>query len=219
MSEADAGRWRRGSARAGNTRTVARPPALLALALALGAAGGCTTTLVPPAQVRDPVSIFLLDHGRTPSLVLPAGDGGMVRYAYGDWNWYALRQTGPGDALAALFWPTRGALGRRQLAGPADARSIRRQLNADLEHIHEILVERTHAQRLRENLDRIYQQRLETKVITESVGLAFVHHPRRYTALHNSNHAAARWLRYLGVQTRGMVGFSSWRVAGRPCPR
>ena len=182
------------------------------LACLLLACSGCTTTLVPPANVREAVSVFLLDHGRTPSLILPAGNGCMIRYAYGDWQWYALRRTGAFNAIPALFWPTRGALGRGELAGPADEASIRRQLNVGVEHLYELRVENEAVQRLRETLDGIYQQHIKTLVVTESVGLSFTHHPQSYCALHNSNHVVADWLRELGIQTRGITGFSTWRV-------
>ena len=189
---------------------------MAALACLLLACGGCTTTLVPPADVRNPVSVFLLDHGRTPSLILPAENGGMVRYAYGDWQWYALRRTGVFNAIPALCWPTRGALGRGELAGPADEASIRRQLNVGVEHLYELRVESEAVQRLREALDGIYQQNLKTLVVTESVGLSFTHHPQSYCILHNSNHVMAGWLRELGVKTRGIAGFSTWRVRRNP---
>lgn len=183
-----------------------------ALAALLLASGGCTTTLVPPADVREPVSVFLLDHGRTPSLVLPAADGGMIRYAYGDWQWYALRRTGALNAIPALLWPTRGTLGRGELAGPADDASIRRQVHVGIEHLYEIRVESEAVQRLRETLDGIYHENLDTLIVTESVGLSFTHHPQSYCALHNSNHVVADWLRQLGVQTRGITCVSTWRV-------
>jgi hypothetical protein len=45
----------------------------------------------------------------------------MVRYSYGDWNWYALRRTGPAEGTAALLWPTHIAvkIGEGDLDPPA----------------------------------------------------------------------------------------------------
>jgi hypothetical protein len=80
---------------------------------------GCTTKVIPPANLAEPRKVFLLDHGRTPSLVLTTDDGTMVRYVYGDWRFYALMETGPLSAVAAVLWPTRGTLGRDEMAGPA----------------------------------------------------------------------------------------------------
>src|SRR5688572_33154323 len=72
---------------------------------------GCSTTVVTPAAPLEPVTAFLLDHGSTSSLVMPTADGNMVRYVYGDWNWYALRNTGIIDGLRALLGPSQGTLG------------------------------------------------------------------------------------------------------------
>ena len=43
---------------------------------------------------------------------------GMIRYSCGDWDWYALRQTGLLERSAAILWPSQAALGRKQLPGP-----------------------------------------------------------------------------------------------------
>lgn len=94
-------------------------------------AAGCSTTVIPPESTIEPVTVFLLDHGRTPSLILPSADSNMTRYVYGDWNWYALRNTGPIDGLRALFWPSQGTLGRRDFPGPPDAHIIRERLRAE----------------------------------------------------------------------------------------
>jgi hypothetical protein len=169
-------------------------------------------TLIPPADVREPTTVFLLDHGRTSSLVLPDQGGGMVRYGYGDWDYYALRRTGARDAIAALFSPTQGALGRWPLRGPISVESVRRQLRLDIEHLYEIEVECRAVQQLREALERIYRDNMDTLVVTELVEFAFVHHPEPYTAFHNSNHVVADWLRNLGVETRGSACCSAWRI-------
>lgn len=79
---------------------------------------GCTAVVQSPRELRDPVPTFLLDHGRTSSLVIPDEAGGLIRYGYGDWSYYALRHMGFFNAVAALFWPTPAALGRYPFSGP-----------------------------------------------------------------------------------------------------
>ncbi|MGH8287112.1 MAG: hypothetical protein ACRETT_15295, partial [Steroidobacteraceae bacterium] len=86
---------------------------------------GCTTTIGAPVHPADPVEVFIIDQGRTASLVIPASSGGMLRYAYGDWRWYALRETGLFRGAAALLWPTQGALGRAELGGPPTLATVR----------------------------------------------------------------------------------------------
>jgi hypothetical protein len=59
--------------------------------------GGCTTTIVPPRAPADPVSVYVTDYGRHSSILLPDPRGHLTEYAFGDWNWFALRQVGSSD--------------------------------------------------------------------------------------------------------------------------
>jgi hypothetical protein len=184
---------------------------LLIAALVLVA--GCGTTIVPPADPPQPVNVFILDHGRTPSLVLPAPDGGMTRYAYGDWNWYALRNTGVWDGVRALFWPTPGTLGRQPLEGPPTAQGLRERLGPEAyAEIVPVTVGRAEVERLRGRLDEAHRAGAR-RALVETLGLQFVPYPQPYTYLGNSNHAVAAWLRDLGCETRGLSLHSRWRVA------
>ena len=71
----------------------------------------CTSTIIPPTEVDDPVRVVLLDHGRHASLVLPRADRGMVRYTYGDWH-CKIRLTRPeaGEAGDMAMYETAGEL-------------------------------------------------------------------------------------------------------------
>ena len=85
-------------------------PATVAAALM---SGGCTVTIRPPLAPIDPVELFIIDYGRHSSLLIPDPDGsGLIEFAYGDWNWFALAKDGPLDVLPTLFFHTQGALGR-----------------------------------------------------------------------------------------------------------
>lgn len=137
------------------------------------------TTVIAPVGTVEPVRVFLVDYGRTPAIVLPTTDGTMAAYVYGDWNYYALRNQGPVDAIAALLWPTQGALGRKEMTGPLEADVVRRALGNDVEEIHTLQVERVAVDRLRATLDRAYHDRLHTAAT--AYGMVFVHHPQRYT--------------------------------------
>ncbi|MGD8699334.1 MAG: hypothetical protein PVJ43_08595, partial [Gemmatimonadales bacterium] len=63
-------------------RTAASPRLLATTGLVITA---CTNVIVPPAEPLAPQTVFVIDHGRHASLVLPAPDSGLVRYAFGDW--------------------------------------------------------------------------------------------------------------------------------------
>lgn len=170
-----------------------------------------STTVVPPAQPADPAAVFLVDYGRTPSLVLQIDENRLVAYVYGDWRYYALRQQGIYESLAALLWPTQGALGRKEIAGPPTAETVRAGIGANIEHIYQFAVERQAVTRLQATLDRLYRDHLSTEV--ESYGMTFVHHPQAYTYWSNSNHMTAGWLADLGCEIRGPAFSSQWRIS------
>jgi hypothetical protein len=172
----------------------------------------CTNVIVPPHDPVDPRPVFLVDHGRHASLVLPKPDGGLVRYAYGDWKYYALRRTGPIETSTAAFLPTQGALGRRELPGPATAEGVRTAVGLGIEALHELEADRPAIARLRARLDSLFEANIESRVYNPAYDLEFVHHPRAYTLLTNSNTVVAEWLEELGFRVRGPRLFSRWRV-------
>lgn len=178
---------------------------------ALGFLGGCTTRIVPPVNLEVPATVFVLDHGRHTSLVLSTPDGRLVRYAYGDWRYYAERRTGFGHAVAALLWSTPGALGRRVLPGPATAREVRAQVPLEIRTLYEFAVERERIGALRAELDAHFDT-AEWQQETPEVHLSFVPHPRAYSLRHNSNTAIAGWLETLGCQIRGPAILARWQI-------
>jgi len=187
-------------------------PGIGLLLAALALLGGCTTQILPPRDVTDPARVFVLDHGRHTSLVLPTPEGGLVRYAYGDWRYYAERETGLGHAVAALLWSTPGALGRRHLAGPPTAAMVRARVPLVIEMLYEIEVERARVEALRAELDAIFAA-AGRELDTPETDLIFVPHPRAYNLRHNSNTAIAAWLVRLGCETRGPAILANWRIS------
>jgi hypothetical protein len=157
------------------------------------------------------VRAFIVDHGRTSSLVIPASSGGLVRYAYGDWDYYALGKTDLLHGAAALLWPTRGALGRAQLQAPMTTESVHSQVPSS-HSIHVVHVEQARVLAFERRMEALYDSRRATEVNNPATGMKFVHHPRRYTYFWNSNHAVAAWLRELGCETHGLSFRASWRV-------
>ncbi len=143
----------------------------LSVGMAAVALGACVTTVEPPLTAGDAVDVYLLDHGRTPSLVLPTGTGELTRYAYGDWRWYALGERGVPEGAAALLWPTPAALGRQALGGPREASTVRRQVFVEIEELHAIRVGRRQAAALAARLDALFARALATLVQNEETGL------------------------------------------------
>lgn len=172
----------------------------------------CTSVIVPPDEVRDPVNVLVLHHGRHSSLVLPSEAGGAVRYSYGDWQYYALNRTGLGSGLRALLWPTPAALGQQLLAGPVDADSIARQLRIPVLESFEVMVERAAVRKLQLELAGIFDGARETLHYSGAYDVYFVHHPEPYTINYNSNRMVGRWLQQLGCTIIGHPVVSNWQV-------
>jgi hypothetical protein len=182
---------------------------LLMLAIGLTA---CASTIIPPLEVSDPQPVAVLDHGRHASLVLSTDRGTMIRYSYGDWAWYALMKTNVFRGAAALFWPTQAGMGRRELEGPVSVENIRRRVRVGSEEIFVIIVERSRVDALREELDSLFHDQIDTRIYNSAYDLEFVHHPKRYCAFHNSNQVVAGWLKKLGCRVSGLAVFSDWKL-------
>jgi len=172
---------------------------------------GCATTVFPPHDVADPARIGVLDHGRHTSLIMEVPGDGMVRYAYGDWNWYALRETGAVEGSAALLWPTQAALGRMWLPGPFSQTAVAREVQVPIEHAVYLTVEARAVRRLVDRLDRIFDESGATRLYNETYDLEFVHDPEPYWIFHNSNQVVAIWLEELDCRVEGPTLFAVWQ--------
>jgi len=192
---------------------VQRTAAVLGVVFAVLSASGCATVVVPPAPPEQPQAVYLLDHGRHSSLVLPAeGGGGMTRWEYGDWAYFALNERGAGAASGALLGPSRAALGRQQLAAPASAAALRRGVRVPVERLHALEVESRAVRALRERLEGIHAAAEAAPVYNPRYELEFVPHPEPYSMGHNSNSVVAGWLESLGCRVQGPALLASWEV-------
>lgn len=189
---------------------TSRPPTLL-LVLASLLTGACTHTVVAPVDPAQPVSTFLLDHGRHATLVVEH-DEGLTRYSYGHWSYYAELQMGPTRASGAILGSHQAGLGRRQMAGPPGIYNMRRQIPVVTRAAWRIEVGADAANRLVDRLDTIFRQQHATRIDNRLYDLEFVHHPDTYSLGHNSNHVAGEWLRALGCSVDMNGPLSAWRV-------
>ena len=185
---------------------------LFALLMAFAFTLACVTTVTPPTRPLDPVNVYLIDHGRTSSLVLPTADGGLIRYVYGNWDWYALIHQTLWTGLRALVWPSPGALGRHRYSGPADPANVRRIFAGWSEQIHPIVVSRPEAARLERELDARFRAHAATLHLNREYDLEFIRDPDAYHLFHDSNHVIADWLRRLGCRVRGPAFWAKWEV-------
>ncbi|MDX6751744.1 hypothetical protein SH611_18210 [Geminicoccaceae bacterium 1502E] len=174
---------------------------------------GCGTTIRPPPAPAEPARIAVLDHGRHTSLLVEDGPAGMVRWAYGDWEWYALGRTGPAQGSRALLGPSPAALGRRRLAGPLGPEAVAREVGVPVEQAFYLEVEESRLERLKARLDAIFD-RAAGPLESARFDLAFVPHPVPYSLAHNSNRVVAAWLEELGCEVEGAAVLASWRLGG-----
>lgn len=172
------------------------------LVLVLAGPCACTTEVFAPEDIRDPVTIHIIDYGRHAALLMPDGSGNLVKYAYGDWRWYALSDEGLWQGAAALFWPTQGALGRRGMASLSEAR----------EDLITVRVESEKAKHLRQRLEAAYRSELSSQVFNPRYDMDFVYHSEAYSLANNSNSVVTRWLEDLGCEVRGPRILSDWEL-------
>lgn len=171
---------------------------------------GCTTTVVAPAQVEDPVAVYILDYGRHPGLVLPRSEHELVEYAYGEWDWFAMNRTGWAGIFRALFINTEATLGRRP---------IHKEDGADwwedihVSNLHPLIVERRDAESLLAELDQQWESQQDTAVYNRLNELEHVRHDEPYHGFNNSNIVMGRWLEALNCTVRGWPLYPvNWRV-------
>jgi hypothetical protein len=180
------------------------------VATALAAATGCVTTIRPPAAPADPVAVRLIDYGYHASLVLPAGEGASVEFAYGEWEWFALNNDAWYRVFPALLWPTQGALGRRRFDVPPDAVAV------PAEEVLRFRVGRAEAAAPRRRLEERFASRPEEPVHNPLVGLTFVPDATSYCAAVNCNTVLAGWLRELGCEVSPPACTASFLLKGDP---
>ncbi len=174
-------------------------PLLLVLLAGLGL-GGCQHQIEPPANVSDPVGVFVIDYGRHASLALPKEDSGLVEWSWGDWNWFALERTGPLEGLQALFASPRSTLSRRDLAPPDSAEELASFVGA--EKVLSLNVERERARALARHLQERWLRRRQ-EAVTHPSGRIFVPDDAHYSLFNNSVHQLTRWLEILGAEVSG----------------
>jgi len=165
--------------------------------------------IIPPADVEEAIAVYIIKLSLHPELVLPHPDGGLMRYAYGDWNYFALNHQGLKDGLTALFLPTPGTLGRLKFSNFDELQRMVKEQNANLLTLQ---VSQAKAFKLAYSLDERFVSNIATRIQNPQTGLFLVQDEQDYTILHNSNHELVVWLKQLGCQVEGFVMWANFRV-------
>jgi len=173
---------------------------------------GCSGRITPPQIPETPRAVFVLDHGQHSSLVIEDKHGNLARYSYGDWRYYAEGKTGLWSGLRAIFTPTKAALGRKQLSGPATLENVQKQVRIVVVNAVPLEAEAAAVDALQYQLETIYIQNQDSKIYRRDYDLEFVRHPKTYSVRHNSNQVIGQWLTELGSEVHGWPLLSNWRI-------
>ncbi|MBN2492552.1 MAG: DUF2459 domain-containing protein [Planctomycetes bacterium] len=174
------------------------PLAVLIVLVALAAAGwigGCVSTVMPPAAPEDPETVYLITDARHVGVALPDPEGGLVDYAFGDWDWYACNHDRWYHVFDTVLWPTRATLGRQRLA-TRDPASLRGRYPGGAVRPFSAARERVDA--LYGQLEAEFRAHEAEAVYNDRFDFRFVPLGRSYWFLHNCNDVTAAWLRELG---------------------
>lgn len=171
---------------------------------------GCAWTVRPPADVADPVPVWITEYGKHCRMALPSGPSKFTEYGFGEWHFYGLEERNIFSILRAGTGFGRGAFSRRELSaapggtlGPWQTGGTRSE---------RIQVERSLADSLRRELDARWQANRGDVRIRQWDGVPVSRDSSPYNLFDNSNHATARWLRRLGCEVRGFPLMANFRV-------
>lgn len=170
---------------------------------------GCANTIRLIEDPKDPRSVYLVDLGRHTRLAVELPNGGLVEYAYGEWQWYAKMQDQWWRAPAVVLWPTQGTLGRWEWRAPGAAPRLLNAYNGLI--VLELSAEASLVDALVAELDRDFNRRSGELLRNTTYRLDFVPDGRSYWLFNNSNHAVKRWLQSLGFEVRGSGIFAEWK--------
>lgn len=163
--------------------------------------GGCATVVAPPAEVCEPVTIYLADYGRHGTLLLPREEGGLAEYGFGHWRWFALGDNWLAKGPIVLLIPGRATLARREVPREFAADVSAADLGA--QRVKALEVENVRAAWLLSNLDTRFDARRGGLVHNHEYGLDFVPSPEPYWAFNSCNTKLGEWLRELGCGIEG----------------
>ena len=183
-------------------------------------ATGCVNQVRPPREVDDPVTVYVADHGKHSSLLLPDGgvlqeDDGYIQYAYGDWKTFAMNDNRLGSYARAALFSRRSALGR-EVHATTDPALLQQGISA--RRLEAVQVDRRKVQLLRDELEAFWHSTSAESVDNRHVRMTLVPYRgpnARYALWNHCNHMTARWLRRLDCRVwRGSM-LSNFQVTRR----
>ena len=193
-----------------NIYSALRPAGIACLLLPVSLSS-CAWQVIPPAEVREPVPIFLSEYGRHTRLALPHNSRAFFEYGFGEWNFYGLEKQGVFSALRAISVLGEGAFSRRELPFVLNERDFLHAAAGD--RSARLWVERSLADSLSQELEARWRANAGTVMIRRFDQVPVSRDPAPYYLFGNSNHAVEQWLRRLGCGVRGSPVTSNFQVA------
>ncbi len=172
---------------------------ILAFALLL-ATTGCSS-VTPPANVKDPVPVYLAVYGVHSSVLLPTGPRKYVEYSFGDWAYAAENHHMPWNALGALFISFQSALGRAWIdvePGQDVPKTFR-----PTKRITRIDVDRNKVEKIVNDLDTRFAAGIGPPVYDPESNAFFVKDAKHYSWLNSCNQMTLDILESAGCEVHG----------------
>ena len=177
---------------------------------------GCTARVIPPQGVVSPQRVWLLSYDLHPSLVFAQEPDQLVMFEYGEWQWFAQKQTHWSRVFAVFIWPTQGSLSRRALNMSASSNTLEVVYAFEANQGWAIDVEQELAQDLLVRLEDRYRSVQSSAYYRRDLDTWFVKDPASYHMLRTCSEVMADWLRDLDCSVRGMLWTWKWSVATSP---
>jgi hypothetical protein len=164
----------------------------------------------PPAEVKQPVTIYLADYGIHSSVMLPSGPDHFVEYSFGDYAYSVKNYDWPWNALAALLISMQSSLGRNVLEiNPANHQPIPVR---EPKRMMAISAERANVEKIVTTFDQRYRSGRGPEEFNAETNTHFMRDSEHYAFYNNCNHMAAGILRDAGCSVYGWGVFSNFYV-------
>jgi hypothetical protein len=180
------------------------------LALAISA---CSTTLVLPQKNASMEQVYLIKYATWGHHSLAFyRDGKITEFTYGDWELFALNQRDGWTAWKNMTFSTQGALGKKVTQW--DLNEPLCDKFKDCELVAPFLAPTQKVLELREELESMYTQNIQSEVFNDKEGVHFVKYPIPYWGFHNCNHELVSWLEKLGAEVSGKIFYQPDFIGG-----
>jgi hypothetical protein len=168
---------------------------------------GCAARVYTPLTPVPAVSVYFADYGEHASLLLPQETGSLTEFAYGQWDWFAMKRQESWRAPLLLLVPSQSTLGMAAIPAAESTAELRDKLGANRVIRLDVCPKRSAA--LSNELRKMVLARVAGSVYSNDFGMICSPHPRPYWWAHHCNTVVADWLVELGCRVEGWPTFAA----------